>query len=110
MAHRFTRRDALKAAGLGLGALGASGALAACSSGLKGSNSGGSTSTLKIGYVSPQTGPLASFATGDNYIINKLKPVLSKGFHRRRQDVEHRGGGQLTASRRPREPPRSPSS
>ena len=81
MAHRFTRRDALKAAGQGLAVLGAGGALAACSSGLKGSNTGGgSTTTLKIGYVSPQTGPLASFATGDKYIIDKLKPLLSKGF------------------------------
>ncbi|HEY3748236.1 MAG TPA: ABC transporter substrate-binding protein [Pseudonocardiaceae bacterium] len=82
MAQRITRRDALRTAGLGIGALGASGLLASCSTSLKGASGGGggSTSTLKIGYVSPQTGPLASFATGDNYIINKLKPVLSKGF------------------------------
>lgn len=81
MAQRITRRDALRAAGIGLGALGASGLVAACSSGLKGGGGGGgATSTLKIGYVSPQTGALASFATGDNYIINKLKPILSKGF------------------------------
>jgi branched-chain amino acid transport system substrate-binding protein len=80
MAHRISRRDALRAAGLGLGALGAGPLLAACS-GLKGSGGGsGATSTLKIGYVSPQTGPLASFATGDNYVIKKLTPLLSKGF------------------------------
>ncbi|HEX4723318.1 MAG TPA: ABC transporter substrate-binding protein [Pseudonocardiaceae bacterium] len=77
MAHRFTRRDVLKAAAV----LGAGSLAAACSSGLKGSSTGpATTNTLKIGYVSPQTGPLASFATGDNYIINKLKPLLSKGF------------------------------
>jgi branched-chain amino acid transport system substrate-binding protein len=82
MAQRISRRDALRTAGLGLGALGAGQLLASCSSGLKGaSGGGGKTSTLKIGYVSPQTGPLASFATGDNYIINKLKPVLNKGFN-----------------------------
>ncbi|HEX5117256.1 MAG TPA: ABC transporter substrate-binding protein [Pseudonocardiaceae bacterium] len=82
MAQGISRRDALKTAGLGLGALGASGLLAACSSGLKGaSGGGGDTTTLKIGYVSPQTGPLASFATGDKYIINKLKPMLNKGFN-----------------------------
>lgn len=84
MAQQMSRRDALKTAGLGLGALGAGGLLAACSSGLKGSGGGGgggTTNTLKIGYVSPQTGALASFATGDKFIINKLKPVLSKGFN-----------------------------
>jgi branched-chain amino acid transport system substrate-binding protein len=81
MAHRISRRDALKAAGVGLGALAGGQLLASCSSGLKGSNTNsGPTTTLKIGYVSPQTGALASFATGDNYIINKLKPVLAKGF------------------------------
>jgi branched-chain amino acid transport system substrate-binding protein len=81
MAQRMSRRDALRTAGIGLGVLGAGRLLTGCSSGLKGSSGGGgSTSSLRIGYVSPQTGPLASFATGDNYIINKLKPVLAKGF------------------------------
>jgi branched-chain amino acid transport system substrate-binding protein len=81
MAHRISRRDALKAAGVGLGALAGGQLLASCSSGLKGSNTNsGPTTTLKIGYVSPQTGALASFATGDKYIINKLKPLLAKGF------------------------------
>jgi branched-chain amino acid transport system substrate-binding protein len=76
----FSRRDVLRAAGAGAALLGAAPALAACSSGLKGSANSGSSSTLKIGYVSPQTGPLASFATGDNFIIGKLKPLLGKGF------------------------------
>ncbi len=82
MAQRISRRDALRTAGVGLGVLGAGQLLASCSTGLKGASGGGSsTTTLKIGYVSPQTGPLASFATGDNYIINKLKPLLNKGFN-----------------------------
>jgi branched-chain amino acid transport system substrate-binding protein len=78
----FSRRDLLRAAGAGAALLGGAPLLDACSSGLKGtgSSASGSTSTLKIGYVSPQTGPLASFATGDNFIIDKLKPLLSKGF------------------------------
>lgn len=76
----FSRREVLRAAGAGAALLGAAPTLAACSSGLKGSASSGSSTTLKIGYVSPQTGPLASFATGDNFIIGKLKPLLSKGF------------------------------
>jgi branched-chain amino acid transport system substrate-binding protein len=81
MAQRMSRRDALRAAGIGVGVLGAGRLLTACSGGLKGSsNSGASTTSLKIGYVSPLTGSLASFATGDKYIINKLKPLLAKGF------------------------------
>ena len=35
---------------------------------------------LKIGYVSPQTGPLASFATADNFVIDQIRNALSKGF------------------------------
>src|SRR5262249_23934831 len=77
----ISRRDALRTAGLGLGALGAGQLLSSCSSGLKGAaGGGGTTTTLKIGYVSPQTGPLASFATGDKDIIHKLKSTLNKGF------------------------------
>src|ERR1700716_2179508 len=76
----LSRREVLRAAGAGAALLGAAPTLAACSSGLKGTASSGSSTTLKIGYVSPQTGPLASFATGDNFIIGKLRPLLSKGF------------------------------
>jgi len=73
-----TRRSLLKAAGLGAAAMG-SGALASCSSGLKGSGTS-TTETLKIGYVSPQTGPLASFAAADNYIIGEVRKALSSGI------------------------------
>jgi branched-chain amino acid transport system substrate-binding protein len=33
---------------------------------------------VKIGYVSPQTGPLAPFASADNFVVNSLRPLLSK--------------------------------
>ena len=36
----------------------------------------GSERVIKLGYVSPQTGPLAPFAAADNYIIESLKQVL----------------------------------
>lgn len=73
------RRDVLRGIGAGAAALGAGGLLAACSRGLKGS--GTSTGdTLKIGYVSPQTGALASFALADNYIVKTVGDVLSKGI------------------------------
>jgi branched-chain amino acid transport system substrate-binding protein len=69
--------------GTGLGALatlGAGGALTACSSGLKGTGGGTTGSTLKIGYVSPQTGSLSSFAQSDPFVLKRLSPVLAKGF------------------------------
>ena len=74
-----TRRQIIR--GAGLGALGLSAAsAAACSSGLKGSGGGSTSSTLKIGYVSPQTGSLSSFAQSDPFVLNRLTPVLAKGF------------------------------
>jgi branched-chain amino acid transport system substrate-binding protein len=73
------RRSVLKAAGLGSAAIAGSGLLAACGSSLKGSGTS-STDTLKIGYVSPQTGPLASFASADNYIISQVRNALAKGI------------------------------
>src|SRR6266702_447387 len=77
----LARRDILKGAALGAAGLGAGSLLEACSSGLKGSgSSGGSTgSTLKIGYVSPQTGSLASFALADDFIVKTVTDVLGKG-------------------------------
>lgn len=67
-----TRRTILKLAGVGAVSLGAGGFLEACDIGLKGSSTG-SAGKITIGYVSPQTGPLAGFATGDNYVINGVR-------------------------------------
>src|ERR1700674_2910853 len=36
--------------------------------------------TIKLGYVSPQTGPLAPFAEADNFIINNFKATLKDGI------------------------------
>jgi branched-chain amino acid transport system substrate-binding protein len=73
-----SRRTLLAAAGAG--AVAGGGLLAGCSSGLKGSGSGGSSGTLKIGYVSPQTGPLASFALADSFVVKRIRDTLSKGI------------------------------
>lgn len=35
---------------------------------------------IKLGYVSPQTGPLAAFAEADNFIINNFKETLKGGL------------------------------
>lgn len=39
------------------------------------------TSTIKIGYVSPQTGPLSGFAQADGYIVERaVKAAAAKGI------------------------------
>jgi len=76
-----TRRHVIRTAGLGALALGGvTSGLSACSSGLKGSGGNSTGTTLKIGYVSPQTGALSSFAQSDSFVLKRLAPVLAKGF------------------------------
>jgi branched-chain amino acid transport system substrate-binding protein len=76
----FSRRNLLKALGVGAVALGGGSTLAACGGGLRGSGGGGASDVLKIGYVSPQTGPLASFATADDFIVKVVREALEKGI------------------------------
>lgn len=52
--------------------------LSACG-GLRGSASG-SSDVLKIGLVSPQTGPLASFAEPDAFVVKSITESLRNGF------------------------------
>ncbi|HXJ66697.1 MAG TPA: ABC transporter substrate-binding protein [Actinomycetota bacterium] len=69
--ERLSRRTFLKGAGIGALGLGASQILAACSS-IKGS--GTSTGdTITIGMVIPQTGALAGFASGDQFVVNRIR-------------------------------------
>jgi branched-chain amino acid transport system substrate-binding protein len=69
--RRVTRREVLKTIGGTAAVLGAGDLLAACGE-IKGS--GASTSgTITIGYISPQTGPLAGFATGDNWVVSGIR-------------------------------------
>ena len=35
---------------------------------------------IKIGHVSPKTGPLAGFGESDNFILEQVRGVLSKGL------------------------------
>ena len=43
------------------------------------SGAGAATKVLKVGYVSPLTGPLAGFGGADSYVIKSLASVLKKG-------------------------------
>src|SRR5204863_3431742 len=78
---RISRRTALKGVGLGALALGTGDALAACGSSLKGSG-GTNAGTITIGFITPQTGALAGFASGDNFVVDQIRKTqaYAKGF------------------------------
>src|SRR3954451_20016390 len=72
------RRDFLVRAGAGGLLLASGGILEACG-GVK--KSGGSSgNTLKIGFVSPETGPAASFGEGDKYVVGLVQKALDSGL------------------------------
>jgi branched-chain amino acid transport system substrate-binding protein len=85
----ITRRDFLKTAGIGAAALGIggglSGALAACGTTSSG-DSGGSTASaggtgreVKVGFVSPLTGPLAAFGEADQFCVDQWNAAVKDG-------------------------------
>jgi branched-chain amino acid transport system substrate-binding protein len=72
---QVTRRSVLRGIGAGavaVGALGAGGVLAACGSGIKGAGSA-ATGTINIGFITPLTGDLAGFASGDQFVLSLIK-------------------------------------
>lgn len=69
--ERIRRRTFLGTAGAGL-------ALAGCGS--LSSSSGGSGKTVKIGFVSPETGTLAAFGESNAYVLGKVRSALAKGL------------------------------
>jgi len=73
-AGNLSRRGLLRAAGAGAAVVGAGGLLQACSSGIKGANTGSSsTKAITIGWIHPLTGALAGFGAPDNWVISKIK-------------------------------------
>jgi branched-chain amino acid transport system substrate-binding protein len=79
---RLARRSVLRGLGAGALAIGAGGVLAACSSGAKGTAGAASRDTITVGFISPFTGPLAGFASGDRFVIDTIRttPAYAKGF------------------------------
>jgi branched-chain amino acid transport system substrate-binding protein len=78
----LTRRDLLRVGGLGFAGLALSPLLSACGGGdlgTKGSGSG-ATSTLKIGFVSPRTGPAAGFGEPDGYVLSLARKAFAAGL------------------------------
>jgi branched-chain amino acid transport system substrate-binding protein len=95
LARLIDRRDFLRLAALGGVAVGAGGFLAACSSASSpsplASAAGAAPASvapsiaaaatagrpIKIGYVSPKTGPLAGFGEADDFILSDLKATFA---------------------------------
>ncbi len=68
------RRSLLKGVGAGALAVGAGGFLAACgSNGIKGAGGSSASGTINIGFITPLTGALAGFASGDQFVLSQIK-------------------------------------
>jgi len=82
---KTTRRSFLKLAGATTAAalvLPATTAASSRPSGVRTGSGGGDADarTIKIGYVSPQTGPLAPFGQADNYVLDGVQSVFASGI------------------------------
>jgi branched-chain amino acid transport system substrate-binding protein len=77
--HQVSRRSVLKALGAGSVSMVAGGLLDACGSL---GNTGGTSSagTIKIGYVSPLTGPDAGFGEPDPYVVSLARKAWANGL------------------------------
>jgi branched-chain amino acid transport system substrate-binding protein len=69
---QLSRRSVLRGIGLGAAAAGTGGLLAACGSGIKGAGSSAS-GTINIGFITPLTGNLAGFASGDQFVLGLIR-------------------------------------
>ena len=68
--HRINRRTLIK-----------SGAAAIAAPALLNANSASAQAkVIKIGHVSPKTGPLAGFGEADEFILDQVREVLGKGL------------------------------
>src|SRR5580698_9316820 len=67
------RRSLLRGVGAGALAVGAGGFLAACGGGLKGSGGSSTSGTINIGFITPLTGALAGFASGDQFVLSQIR-------------------------------------
>ena len=74
----MSRRTMLQLTGLTVGSAAFSSVLAAC--GLGGSSSSSTGSTIRIGFVSPLTGPAAGFGEADPYVIGLAKKAFANGL------------------------------
>jgi branched-chain amino acid transport system substrate-binding protein len=78
----IARRSLLRGIGAGAIAMGAGGIVSACSSGIKGAGGPATGGTITIGFITPLTGALAGFASGDQFVLSKVKstPAYKNGL------------------------------
>src|SRR5215469_10663707 len=69
---QLSRRSVLRGIGFGAAAAGAGGLLTACGAGIKGAGSSAS-GTINIGFITPLTGNLAGFASGDQFVLGLIR-------------------------------------
>ncbi len=67
------RRTVLRGLGAGVLGAGAGGILGACGSGIKGSGGSAPGGKITIGFITPLTGNLAGFASGDNFVLGTIR-------------------------------------
>jgi branched-chain amino acid transport system substrate-binding protein len=78
--HEMSRRDILKALGAGSLTLVGGSLIEACGSAL-GTTGGSSTAgTIKIGFVSPLTGPDSGFGEPDPYVVSLARKAFAPGL------------------------------
>jgi len=77
-----SRRSVLRGLGAGALATGAGGVLAACSSGASSSAGSAAGGTIRIGFVTPLSGPLSAYSSGDRFVVSTIKatPQYKNGF------------------------------
>ncbi len=82
-----SNRDLTRRGFLGIAGAAGAASLAACSSGLASSStpaasagSGSSGGTIKIGFITPETGQLAVFSQSNAYVLGKVRSALAKGL------------------------------
>ena len=98
LSGRLSRRELVKKAGIGAGGVMMAGLISACggsssttttAGGTAATTTGGTTATtgaaptagtIKIGFVSPRTGPAAGFGEPDPYVIGLAKKAFANGL------------------------------
>jgi branched-chain amino acid transport system substrate-binding protein len=75
--REWSRRSLIQGGLAGVAAVGLSGIVDLEQAGAAATKKG---KTIKFGYVSPETGPLAPFGAADAFVIAALKPLLAKGI------------------------------
>jgi branched-chain amino acid transport system substrate-binding protein len=78
----LTRRGFLGAAAAAslAGVAGCSSALKQTSSATTSSSAGGSGGTIKIGFISPETGQLSVFTQSNGYVLGQVRSALAQGL------------------------------